>query len=197
MSKGSSFERAFCDQLSEWWTGEKGRRVFWRSSNSGGMATLRNKKGKKTKQHCGDVCSIDPIGFPLTDFLTIELKRGYSRHTIADLLDKPSGAAKQLYEKWFEQAEKAAESAGTPYWILVVKRDHREPVVFIDNEFFFAMPAAADDVRVTRTVEEGILSLHLWWKGKEVSGKTLRDFFSLVTPQEVQWASERANNGDE
>lgn len=173
MSKGSSFEREFCDRLSEWWTGEKGRRVFWRSSNSGGMATLRNKKGKTTKQHCGDICAIDPIGFPLTDLITIELKRGYSRHTIADLLDKPKKAAKQVYEKWIEQAQKAAEGAGTPYWLLVVKRDHREPIVFMADRgldgFWFPYMVTFE--------REGDFPL---------LGTTLETFFKEITPEDVR-----------
>lgn len=179
MSKGSSFERAFCDQLSEWWTGEPGRRVFWRSSNSGGMATARNKKGKTTQQHCGDVCAIDPVGFPLTDLITIELKRGYSRHTIADLLDKPKNAAKQVYEKWIDQAYKASERSGTPYWLLVVKRDLREPIVFMTEELWSFLFLAGD------SSIHPILDMSDPSGGFNLVAFTLESFFHGVDPKSL------------
>lgn len=139
------------------------------------MATARNKKGKKTQQHCGDVCAIDPIGFPLTDLITIELKRGYSRHTITDLLDKPKKAAKQVYEKWIEQAEKAARGAGTPCWLLVVKRDHREPIVFMKDRSWFP----------------SIVSFEL---GNFIlGGTTLETFFTLVNPDRIRSLNERSS----
>ena len=40
------------------------------------------------------------------DLVTFELKKGYNKDTIADLLDKPSGAAQQQFDKWIEKAEK-------------------------------------------------------------------------------------------
>jgi hypothetical protein len=62
---------------------------------------------------------------------TVELKRGYSKRTFADLLDAPPRAAVQTYEKWFEQAAAASGNAKSWAWMLVVKRDKRDPILFM------------------------------------------------------------------
>ena len=145
MAKGSEFERWFCRQLSLWWTGGKSDSTFWRTSNSGGRATVRGKKGKRTKNHYGDVMAVEPEGQPFIDAVTVELKRGYNRVTIQDLLDKPKGAAKQEWEKWIKQAQKSAKDAGSESWLLVVKRDRRESLACYpaDSSFPFVMTGAA------------------------------------------------------
>lgn len=127
-AKGSAFERECCVKLSLWWTQdlpEPREDIFWRTAGSGARAKVRGRKSKQTHGQHGDICAIDPIGQPLIDLLTIELKRGYSKHTIADLLDKPEGAAKQVYEKWIEQAKESHKHAKSNSWLLIVKRDRR------------------------------------------------------------------------
>jgi hypothetical protein len=139
-NKGSAFERKFCKKLSLWWTQNdpNGPRdsVFWRTSNSGGRATVRSQDGKTTKNQYGDICAIDPVGQPLLDLVVFELKKGYSKHTIADLLDKPDNGGDQEYEKWIKQAEQSREQAGVPYWIIVHQRDRREPVVLVPQKLY-------------------------------------------------------------
>lgn len=129
--KGSQFERNTCRQLSLWWTNGERDDVFWRSAGSGAMAKTRSKSGKGTFGQYGDVQATDPVGQPLLDAFTIELKRGYNRFTIQDLLDK-SGKAQQQYEKFFEQVMQDAENAGTDNWLLIVKRDRRDALVFMN-----------------------------------------------------------------
>lgn len=134
MAKGSSFEREICRSLSLWWTKddpEPSDAVFWRTSNSGGRATVRGKAGKRTRNHYGDIMAVDPVGQPLIDFITWEIKRGYSRCSLADLLDSPPKAAKQEWQKWIEQASKAADDAGALYWAIIARRDRREPILVL------------------------------------------------------------------
>lgn len=129
MAKGSAFEREICRRLSLWWTQdlpEPRDDVFWRTSNSGGRATVRHGKGKRTANQCGDVCAVDPVGAPFLKVFTVEIKRGYNRATLIDLIDKRDGAAKQEWEKWIEQARRSAEQAGTPHWLIVARRDGRQ-----------------------------------------------------------------------
>lgn len=138
-AKGPQFERWLCEQLSLWWTKdlkEPRTDIFWRTSNSGGRATNRGKKGKRTKGQYGDIAAIDPIGQPLLDLLTIEVKRGYNKYTITDLLDRPEKAAKQKYETWIEKAIHDHELAGSMSWLLIVKRDRREPMVILPMQVF-------------------------------------------------------------
>lgn len=128
--KGSKFEREICVKLSLWASNGVHEDWYWRTAGSGARATVRGRKGKTTTGHCGDICATCPEAKFLLDHFAIECKKGYSRHTIADLLDKPEGAAKQEYEKWFEQAELSRKHSGAKSWLLIVKRDRRDALVF-------------------------------------------------------------------
>jgi hypothetical protein len=139
MAKGSQFERDFCKQLSLWWTEGETDEMFWRSSNSGGRATVRAKSGKSTKGQCGDVAAIHPDGVALIDLITFELKRGYSRSTIHDVFDKPKTAATQTWESWYEQATTSALINESFSWAIVHKRDRRDVMIYIPEFLFDAL----------------------------------------------------------
>ena len=130
MSKGSNFEREICRELSEWWSCGKRDDLFWRTSMSGGRATVRNRQGKETHGQYGDIMATHPMGNSLIRLTTIELKRGYSGASFIDLIDKPV-TVHSLYRDFFKQARKAARLAGTPSWWLIVKRDRREALLFM------------------------------------------------------------------
>lgn len=139
MAKGSQFERDTCRQLSLWWTNNVRDDVFWRTSQSGGRATTRAKAGRalEAKGAYGDVTNIDPVGAPLIDRVSIELKRGYSRYSIQDLLDAKSGP-NNLFEQFVAQARRDAEASGRT-WMLVWRRDRREPVIVCDEGLLTAL----------------------------------------------------------
>lgn len=131
--KGSKFERDISRILSEWWSGGERDDIFWRVKGSGGRAKRRGRSGKATFGQHGDIAATDPIGTPLLQVFTIELKHGYSARTMMDLLDRPEGIHKtsaQQYDKWLTQVKESAAQAGTPYWLLITKRNGREPLVF-------------------------------------------------------------------
>jgi len=180
MAKGGQFERDFSRQLSLWWT--KGERddCFWRTSNSGGRATVRARLGKKTSGHCGDIGSTDEVGRPFTNLITLELKRGYSAHTVADLMDKGPKAAKQEFEKWISQAIAAAERAETKYWMIVQRRDQRVPLVFFSERLELALQVGAI----------GCPRLVLWTiiDGKYVCihGCRLEEFLKDISPEHIK-----------
>ncbi len=136
MAKGSAFEREVCKKLSLWWTNSERDDVFWRSSNSGGRATARGKTGKRTAGSYGDVAAIDPVGKPLLELCTIEIKRGYSTKTPYDLIDKRDGAAIQQWEEWIIKAVRDSQLAGVPYWMLITKRDQRLTTMFMPFDLF-------------------------------------------------------------
>ena len=102
-TKSSKCERDICKQLSLWWTGHKRDDVFWRTTTSGARATIRSKRGRGTKNQYGDVQATDPIGQPLIDLCTIEIKKGYSRNSYFDLIDKLPNETKQPYKKFIQQ----------------------------------------------------------------------------------------------
>lgn len=133
MAKGSTFEREICKTLSLWWSQNKRDDCFWRTSGSGARATKRAKTNKKTSGHYADVCAVDRFGEPLIDAFAIEIKRGYSRHSVADLFDVPATAATQEYEKFLTQAIKSHQQSGSVTWMLICRRDRRLPIVIIPS----------------------------------------------------------------
>lgn len=138
--KGSAFERELCVRLSRWWTNGKRDDVFWRASGSGARATVRGRKGRKTTNSYGDVAALDSVGARLLDFVTIEIKRGYSTHTIHDMLDKGPGSKASAYEDWLEQVRLAWCQSGAYSWWLIVRRNRRVAVVLMPLDLWKRLP---------------------------------------------------------
>ena len=140
MKKGSQWERDICKKLSLWWTEDKRDDVFWRTAGSGARATQRAKKQKKTYGQCGDVQAIDPIGEPLTKLCSIEIKRGYSQNSFADLIENQAHLVKApMYFQFILQARKECKQAGTYAWMIIAKRDRRMPIIIIPAYFYRAI----------------------------------------------------------
>lgn len=134
--KGSQFERSICRELSNWWMPGRDD-IFWRATTSGARATSRAKQGKRTAGSDGDITAIDPVGQPFLDLITPELKRGYNKHTMMDLLDAPAhSTSMQKWEQWIEQARTSHENAGSFSWMILAKRDQREPVVLMPRSLY-------------------------------------------------------------
>ena len=134
MAKGSSFERDICKQLSLWWTDGERDDVFWRTSGSGARAKVRSKTGDKTFGQHGDVQATDPIGQPLIDLCSIELKRGYNKAIINDFIDSKKKSELRVF---IEQAITDCRlREDESEWILLVKRDRKEVVLFTSYYFF-------------------------------------------------------------
>jgi hypothetical protein len=72
--KGSSFEREISVNLSLWHSSNTREDVFWRSSMSGGRATVARKKQKELKTQAGDLSAIHPSGQVFLDVFYVELK---------------------------------------------------------------------------------------------------------------------------
>jgi hypothetical protein len=196
--KGSRFERKVCVDLSKWWTNGKRDDVFWRSAGSGARAKTRGRRGKMTYGQSGDVAAIDPIGDPLIDFLTIELKKGYSKFTLSDLIDKPTSASQQIVEKWIQQAKESHDEQGSLAWLLIVERNRRLP--------FVVMPAYLSQILkdegcwipkplpffIIRTIvrfdynHKGKNKLHSIYHDLELAGTTLSNFLKGVSPDLIK-----------
>lgn len=72
-AKGSSFERQICKALSHWLSKGKSTDLFWRTSLSGGRATVQHRKGVKVRQ-AGDICAVSPEGHAFTEIWYCECK---------------------------------------------------------------------------------------------------------------------------
>ena len=189
-SKGSEFEREFCERLSMWWA--KRDDVFWRSSNSGGRATTRRDAGMQTAGQFGDVAATDPAGHPLLRALTIELKRGYNEHGIHDILDAPQNSAVQVYEGFFDQTMKAAKHAGSLSWLLVTRRDRREAICWFPETVrtWFPPMKEAPCPRLVVTLE--VRSTDGSSSPVYVYGLLLSDFLKHLRPTHIHDALKRS-----
>ena len=183
--KGSKFEREISKILSLWWTKGKREDVYWRSTTSGARATVRNRKGKGTFGQCGDIQANDPIGQPLLDVCNIELKRGYSRDTISHLLDSLPGNKPQAYELFIEQAKEDHKKAGSHFWLLIVKRDRRRPMVYMSIRFYRELSKALFPASETLT-SGNEPSVKLKFKKKTIFGCPLSEFLSVIKPKIIK-----------
>lgn len=133
--KGSDFEREICKLLSLWWTAGKRDDVFWRSQTSGARATSRAKRGSKTHGQHADIAAVDPIGSPLTDVFSIEVKRGYNKDTPFDVIDKRLAAKDQMIETWVRQAQQAEKQGGALLHLIIFRRNMRVSVAAYETRF--------------------------------------------------------------
>ncbi len=179
--KGNSFEREICSLLSNWW--QEGRSdIFWRTASSGGRATQRSRRGKATKNHNGDITATDPIGQPFLDIVTVELKRGYSKYSVGDLLDKLDNASKHQYEEWIEGVIKNADDAKSLSWLLIVKRDRKKPVVFTSMDLLISLRSVAGKDLSLSFCPYAVFTLNIGEQRRIVVGMTLEGFLSAVKP---------------
>lgn len=101
--KGSAYERVVCKALSKWLTKGKRDDVLWRSSLSGGRATVHAKKGKKMAHVAGDICAVHPDGEAFSRVYFVECKN-YRDLGIVQLVTKGSGTLQKFWEKAKAQA---------------------------------------------------------------------------------------------
>jgi hypothetical protein len=123
-TKGAAFERLVCRQLSLWISGGKNANLFWRSSMSGGRATIAAKKGEKIRVQSGDIAAIDPAGHPFLDVFYVECKR--NKTVRLDRLFYPMKG--KLLPIWETAKKNAAEVGKVP--LLIVKEDGR-PILLV------------------------------------------------------------------
>lgn len=190
--KGSGFEREICKTLSLWWTYGVRNDVFWRSAGSGAMATTRGKRSQSAFGQDGDIQATDPSGQPFVNVFCVEVKRGYSKTSFADLLDRPEKAAPQMWDKFIQQAVRSQLSAKAKYWMLIAKRDRRETLVAVPYKAAFdlglhkkriAQVRAAFHLKLDNKLQKTVLVFIL----------TLNDFIENALPSTVErWNNEKS-----
>lgn len=134
-AKGNHFEREICKQLSEWFTYGKSDDVFWRSTNSGGRSTFRQKAGKRTSNSAGDIAALDKRGLKLLKVLTFELKRGYNDVTMMSLIDNLESTKTNQFLEFVQQAHVSGVQARSMFWALIHSRDRRQVLIYLPWEF--------------------------------------------------------------
>jgi hypothetical protein len=121
--KGSAFERKVCVRLSLWVTNGKKKDVFWRSSMSGGRATVHVKRGDKNRQ-AGDITAVAPEGHDLTDVFFVECKH-VRNLDIASFFTKGIG---RLAKFWTQAKKQAAQHGRRP---IVIAKQNMQPVLVV------------------------------------------------------------------
>lgn len=112
-AKGGKFERVVCKLLSLWISSGQQEDIFWRSSMSGGRATVAKKSGKTLKASCGDISAIDPLGKPFLDKFFVECKHVKS-YNLGTFLLYGKGA---MATDWSVAVKQAHEYNKTPLFI--------------------------------------------------------------------------------
>ena len=164
--KGSSFEREFSRDLSDWWSGGERKDLFWRTAMSGGMSTVTG-----CKNQAGDITAVCGRGARLTEAVSFELKRGYPSAKPWDFLQGGSGI--QANGKLIDQADTAATQSET-VWALVHKQDRKQSVLYLPT-------AIGEDVKNTFRV---LSSMH--WNdgcGDGFYAFRMKEFFDRVDPE--------------
>ena len=138
--KGGNYEREICKDLSLWLSSDTNDKSnddhFWRSAGSGARATVRSRKGKSTSGHAGDISPISQLGKKFISKIAMEIKRGYNKAqnvVIGDLFDHPQLKTQTLLE-WVKQAKNSQKISKARHWMIIHKRDYREPIVYCDLE---------------------------------------------------------------
>ena len=183
-SKGSEFEREVCKRFSEWWTEGERDDVFWRSATSGGRAKARGRAGKSTHGQHGDIAATDPIGQPLIDLFTIELKRGYPYTSVQDLMDS-STKTKLEWEAWYLQVAESKDMAGSASWMMITKKDRRRALVLLPSGLlsFLLKKVVVPFLQFRAQIKERKETI-------QVSSIRLDDFLTYIKPDDIVQALE-------
>src|SRR3954464_4941724 len=131
-SKGSSFERWVCKELSLWITDGKRTDCFWRSAMSGGRATVAHKKGVDVRQ-AGDICAVAPEGAEFCDRWFIECKHVKDLN-LDSFLIKKTGMLASFWKKCCQQAERHKRAP------MLIARQNGWPTLLITYNGLFAGP---------------------------------------------------------
>lgn len=122
--KGGKFERLICKRLSLWVTAGENDSIFWRTPSSGGRATVQAKAGGVNVMQSGDICAVDPLGYPFVTEYFIELKHrkdlGWSRGMICQ--------TGEIWNFWLKACREAERHGKKP---LLIARQNLYPIVIV------------------------------------------------------------------
>jgi len=185
--KGPSFERQISKLLSMWWSGGERDDIFWRSTTSGARSTVRQRQGKSTFGQSADITAQDPIGQPLLDFMILELKKGYTKASVADIIDKPARIKSREIEQWIVKVDQEAKENQTCGWGLIHRRPQREIMIYLPLRLIRLLTNAGGDLnkavpRTLFTLSPERTSVGSVW------GCQLLPFLQAVSPSHIREA---------
>lgn len=175
MAKGSVFEREICKELSLWITSGERDDIFWRTAGSGGRATMRKKSGKTTANQEGDVCATDPIGQPLVNIVTIELKKGYNSWNIKELIDTKK--KNMLLADFWDQCRREKENSKSIGFWLITRQDRKRKLLFFDEGFFRHFRRKKNNFEMNH--------IRTCWNGDFIYCVDLEEFLKKYSPNNI------------
>lgn len=138
-NKGAAFERLNARKLSMWMS--KGQRddLLWRSSMSGGRATLRLRSGAVNLAQSGDLSAISSEAWKLIERYFIELKSYRDLH-IAQAITKGTGNLASFWKTAVVEADKYRK-----YPLLIAKQNRYPTIALVkrSDPLFEHVPALA------------------------------------------------------
>ncbi len=124
-AKGSSFERDVCKKLSLYITNGERADCLWRSSMSGGRATIQIKKGQENKAQVGDISSIDILSHKFISSFYVECKH----YRTLDLVPGLVHSRGALHSFWVKLVKDAKEAKKCP--ALIAKQNHLPTLLLV------------------------------------------------------------------
>jgi hypothetical protein len=152
-TKGASFEREVCKQLSLWISQGKQEDVFWRSSMSGGRSTVAAAKGKRLATQAGDISCIHPAGQPFANRFLIECKF-YADLGFQGLL---TGTG-HLVDFWLTTRREANRCGKLP--LLIAKQNHILPLACLERSGIELLGLAKRAVLIVPEQNLSIIPFH-------------------------------------
>jgi len=121
------------------------------------------------------VCASDPEGEPLIKAFNIEIKRGYSRETPLDMIDRGKRSVLRKWDEWLFKVKHEAVENNRPFWMVIHQRDYRCAMVWFSRMTFDRILGQQDETAWTvPTIEVMGQSIDPVKKGRKlVCGKTL------------------------
>lgn len=155
-AKGAAFERDVCRRLSLWVSGGKHTDLFWRSSLSGGRATVAHKRGGLVRQ-AGDICAVVPEGHALTDRIFLECKHVRSLDLESFLL-RDKGV---LAGFWRTAVQEAAKYEREP---LIIARQNRckDIIVFRQASLQAIVPTFTGTYILSSKLGQGAVEIRMF-----------------------------------
>lgn len=126
--KGSAFERNVCRDLSLWVSLGQRDDVFWRSSMSGGRATIGLRTGNVRTAQAGDVSAIHALGERLLDHVVVECKSYADLNLFAGIANDTG----RMHRFWVDLRLHAAKFGKRP--MLVARQNGMPTVCLLEPE---------------------------------------------------------------
>ena len=179
MGKGQEFERNIPRYFSTWWSYGKDKDIFRRTGGSGSSII---------PEEFGDMTYRKATGELLLRCFIFELKKGYTKNTdILDLLN-PRRKNPILFD-WWKKLEGERIIAERPHKALVLQRDRKNPLIFLEPSFIIKQEAWGGELNCF------VLD------GKSINEKenfcvmALKDFFIWTKPEDIEYLVGRDDLG--